>query len=318
MNRGADLTDLTLYDHDVPMHLLSKLSCIRIIYCFFLLPNMILVGFEVLSIMSYFNVLSAVVIMLNVFGIVCSISYVFFPKSKIARTMLTKVVLTIFTMISILSFIIVVFAIMNFDFDDSEDFDDDWEDYYPYLVTFLIIAYMIPIFHCFSLFVIYRIRKRMALAMMISYNANHSNQPPQNANLGNRYQPPVAQVQYVQPNQNIQQEQPLRQVQPMQQYQQVQQPQNNVNTYRQVLAPNQYLPQPQAYSQQNLSSNLPAPSVAQPLNANRSKSFLNNPILVSDHPYINQQSPDDEASESESLLSSSNRRSSFGFQPRIN
>lgn len=221
--------------------------------------------------------------------------------------MFTKIILTVFTMISMMSFIIVVFAIMNFDFDDNEDWDDDWEDYYPYLVTFLITCYLIPIFHCLSLFIIYRTRKRMALAMMISFNANYSNQAPQNANLGNRYQPPVAQVQYVQPNQQIQQVQPLRQVQPVQQYQNVQQPQNNVNTYRQVPAPNQYLPQPQAYPQQNLSANIPAPSIAQPLNS------INNRDLS-----IDQQSQDDEGSESESLLSNSNRRSSFGFQPRIN
>jgi hypothetical protein len=283
-----------------------------------------MVAFQCLANLQAFSIFLILTTLVNISGVVCSMMYVFYPKSKLARSRFTKIVFWIFSIVQLLFFLgalflMIMISIFGFKINDEDDEKEEMGFKFYLYGTLIAISFLIPVLHWLSLWKISKIRKAMALEMMAHMNSGQNSQAPQNVNLGNRYQPPVAQIQHIQPAQPNLIVQPVQHPQQPQQPQHPQQPQNDMNAYRPVPSAHQYQPLSQAYPQQQTpSSQIPTPTIAQPLSHNtRSKYLLNNKAIVTDHSYINQPENNEE-NESESLLQSQNRRSSLGFPTGIN
>lgn len=110
--------------------------------------------------------------------IVFSIAYVHYPKSKMARSSLTRlalVVMVIFTIVFVLGALLVagLIGLFSGEVDPDDEFDGIWKFFYIYL---LIMA-LVPIFHCIIILIIWRQRVRIALKVQQNerYKINQRN-----------------------------------------------------------------------------------------------------------------------------------------------
>lgn len=307
INQGQ-YNDLTIYDNGIPRDSTGQLNCYKIIYFCLLIPNIIIIGIETLSSMAMLNVFSLLYCLFNILGILYSIAYVCYPRSKMARTKSCRVFIAIFMILSIITLVLVIVACLTVDFRDVDDWEDDYDQYYGLVIFLLIVIYLIPVIHCIVILLIRRTRLYIASQMnLVSINQANTYNNNQNVNLGNRYQPP---------NQVANQDN-------RPQVERVQAPSEQrqapiLNRYGQIPEPRPVQPasqQPRTNYQMHTNRPEPVPTPTHALPGNQL------PGRMSNHPYINKDE-EDAREESESLLSSfaQSRKSSTGepYRPGIN
>lgn len=87
------IDDLTMFDYKMPNDFRAALFWPRLVYLFIVAANLAIDGLMLVSLAYYFALESVIASSLSLFFIVFGMAYVVYPRSKLARSWLTRIVL---------------------------------------------------------------------------------------------------------------------------------------------------------------------------------------------------------------------------------
>ena len=91
------LNDLTIFDHQIPSEDKRAMECPKILYIISICLNICINVFMLIGLLSQsFDVVSFLGLMISFVWYVFSIAYVLYPKSQVARSFITRVMLVLF------------------------------------------------------------------------------------------------------------------------------------------------------------------------------------------------------------------------------
>ena len=111
--------------------------------------NWIQILFDMIRQLSYFDILTVLFSITNALGLVYSAAYIYKPMSKMARSIVRKVILVVFFLFSVARIIILAVKIDQINFNQYVGDEFDIDKYKPILITIVVLYSAFPLLHSF-------------------------------------------------------------------------------------------------------------------------------------------------------------------------
>ena len=148
------ITDLTVFDFEIPQQYRKWLTCTLIFYLMGFWMNMAFDIFLIFGMSCDFSVSPIIWTIWGIIGNIFSFTYVVFPTSVMARLLLTKLILISFAAGAILYIIYLFFMWMLYSF-FHDIFDSSEPNFWDRNALLIFLMGLTPIYHSVMLFIIY-------------------------------------------------------------------------------------------------------------------------------------------------------------------
>ena len=156
-----------IYDYGLSAEQQSKLSLAKWFYMTFVLAHIVLAVLGGISTLASLYLLGVALFLVNIVGIVFSMAYWAYPKSRLANAKpFTNIVLVVFAMLKTAYFVVIIITLSTLDRDSIPGWDSRFDDYFTTFVVLAILISSIPLFHWLGILLVWRTRCSVAKSLM--------------------------------------------------------------------------------------------------------------------------------------------------------